>query len=110
MNFIILQGRHLDPSIYLMNDENKAPSNDPDKSSSSKETNSSGDVTSEEAGSSSNTKETEDTATEEPHSQAEAMTASVEDELSEKAAQCKIDGIVFLFSALSLASCEVSLH
>lgn len=88
---IIIEGRHLDPSIYLMNDENKAPSNDPDKSSSSKETNSSGDVTSEEAGSSSNTKETEDTATEEPHSQAEAMTASVEDELSEKAAQCKID-------------------
>ncbi|XP_018480812.1 uncharacterized protein LOC108851839 isoform X2 [Raphanus sativus] len=88
---IIIEGRHLDPSIYLMNDENKAPSNDPDKTSSSKETNSSGDVTSEEAGSSSNTKETEDTATEEPHSQAESMTTSVEEELSEKAAQCKID-------------------
>ncbi|KAH0870134.1 hypothetical protein HID58_077156 [Brassica napus] len=87
---IIIEGRHLDPSIYLMNDENKSPSNDPDKSSS-KETNSSGDVTSEEA-SSANTKETEDSsATEESHSQAEAITA-VEEELSEKVTLCRIDG------------------
>lgn len=85
---IIIEGRHLDPSIYLMNDENKAPSNDPDKSS--KETdNSSGDVTSE--ASSSNTKETEDIATEEPHSHAEDVTSSLEEELSEKVTQCKID-------------------
>ncbi|CAH8353949.1 unnamed protein product [Eruca vesicaria subsp. sativa] len=88
---IIIEGRHLDPSIYLMNDENKAPSNDAEKNS--KETNSSGgDVTSEEnteAGSS-NTKETEDSSASEPHSQSEDMT-SVEDELSEQVTECKID-------------------
>ncbi|RID72364.1 hypothetical protein BRARA_C04258 [Brassica rapa] len=88
---IIIEGRHLDPSIYLMTDENKSPSNDPDKSSS-KETNSSGDVTSPEEAGSSNTKETEDdSATEEPHSQVEAMTTSVEEELSEKVTHSKID-------------------
>ncbi|KAL1215058.1 hypothetical protein V5N11_007639 [Cardamine amara subsp. amara] len=73
---IIIEGRHLDPSIYLMNDENKAPTNDPEKSS--RETNSSTDLTSDkslEAGSS-NTKETENSAMD-PHSQAEAV-ASVE--------------------------------
>ena len=86
-----------------MNDENKAPSNDPDKSSR-KETNSSGDVTSPEEASSSNTKETE----EEPHSQAEAMTTSVEEELSEKVTQCKIDGIVYSILIISLSSYEVS--
>ncbi|ESQ31790.1 hypothetical protein EUTSA_v10004229mg [Eutrema salsugineum] len=88
---IIIEGRHLDPSIYLMNDENKAPSNDPNKSS--KEPNSSEDVTSDknpEAGSS-NTKETDNNPTKPPHSQAEAMT-SVE-QVSEKVTQCKIDGV-----------------
>lgn len=91
-----------------MTDENKSPSNDPDKSSS-KETNSSGDVTSPEEAGSSNTKETEDgSATEEPHSQVEAMTTSVEEELSEKVTQCKIDGIVHSFLIISLSSYEVS--
>ncbi|KAJ0259346.1 hypothetical protein HA466_0057160 [Hirschfeldia incana] len=60
---IIIEGRHLDPRDV---------------------------VTSEEA-SSSNTKENEDAATEEPHSQAEAMTTSVEEELSEKVTQCTVD-------------------
>lgn len=65
-----------------MNDENKAPSNDPEKSST--ETNSSSDIASDknpEAGSS-NTKDTDNTAVE-PHSQAESV-ASVE----------AIDGII----------------
>ncbi|CAN8264787.1 unnamed protein product [Cochlearia groenlandica] len=82
---IIIEGRHLDPSIYLMNDENKAPSNDPEKSS--KETNSSEE--NPETGSS-NTKETDNSATKPPF-QTEAI-PSVK-ELSEKVTQCEIDGI-----------------
>ncbi|KAF3485467.1 hypothetical protein F2Q69_00056572 [Brassica cretica] len=81
---IIIEGRDLDPSIYLMNHENKAPSNDPDKTSTKETNNSSGDVVTSEEASSSNTKENEDSATEEPHSQAEDVTTSLEEELSEK--------------------------
>lgn len=65
-----------------MNDENKAPSNDPEKSG--KETDSSGDLTSDknpEAGSS-------DESAMKPHSQAEPVI-----DLSEKVTQCKIDGV-----------------
>uniref|UniRef100_A0A1J3HKJ8 2-phosphoglycerate kinase n=1 Tax=Noccaea caerulescens TaxID=107243 RepID=A0A1J3HKJ8_NOCCA len=85
---IIIEGRHLDPSIYLMNDENKAPSNEAEKSS--KETDSSGDLTSDKnpEGGSSNSKETDDESAMKPHSQAEAVI-----DLSEKVTQCKIDGI-----------------
>ncbi|XP_010483815.1 PREDICTED: uncharacterized protein LOC104762260 [Camelina sativa] len=84
---IIIEGRHLDPSIYLMNDENKAPSNDPEKSSSA-ETNSSRDLTSDknpEAGSS-DTKETEN-STMKPHSQDEAMASTEAMDQSEKVTQ-----------------------
>ncbi|VVB13600.1 unnamed protein product [Arabis nemorensis] len=87
---IIIEGRHLDPSIYLMNDENKAPSNDPEKSS--KETNSSGDPASDRnpEASSSNTKETETSTAVKPYSEAEATSVEAIDS-SEKVAQCKID-------------------
>ncbi|KAF3591874.1 hypothetical protein DY000_02026342 [Brassica cretica] len=88
---IIIEGRDLDPSIYLMNHENKAPSNDPDKTSTKETNNSSGDVVTSEEASSSNTKENEDSATEEPHSQAEDVTTSLEEELPEKVTLCKID-------------------
>ncbi|EOA13367.1 hypothetical protein CARUB_v10026404mg [Capsella rubella] len=83
---IIIEGRHLDPSIYLMNDENKAPSNDSEKSSA--ETNSSSDLTSDknpEAGSS-NMKETEN-STMEPHSHDEAMASTEAMDQSEKVTQ-----------------------
>ncbi|KFK27902.1 hypothetical protein AALP_AA8G444900 [Arabis alpina] len=87
---IIIEGRHLDPSIYLMNDENKAPSNDPEKSS--KETDTLVDPTSDlnSEASSSNTKET-DTIDTKANSQAEAITSVEAIDLSEKVAQCKID-------------------
>ncbi|CAD5335536.1 unnamed protein product [Arabidopsis thaliana] len=87
---IIIEGRHLDPSIYLMNDENKTPSNDPEKSSS--ETNSSKDLTSDKnpEASSSNTKETDNSAVK-PHSHEEAVASVEANNLSEKVTQCTID-------------------
>lgn len=90
-----------------MNDENKAPSNDPEKSS--KETNSSGDPTSDRnpEASSSNTKET-DTSAMNPHPQAEAMTSLEAIDLSEKVAQCKIDGTIQSIFSISLSLREDS--
>lgn len=82
-----------------MNDENKAPSNDPEKSSA--ETNSSRDLTSDknpEAGSS-NTKETD-----KPDSEAEAMASveAIDQSEKEKGTQCKIDGILEKYFQYSL--------
>jgi hypothetical protein len=104
---IIIEGRHLDPSIYLMNDENKTPSNDPEKSSS--ETNSSKDLTSDKnpEASSSNTKETDNSAVK-PHSHEEAVASVEANNLSEKVTQCTIDGMLQSIFSVVFSSCDCS--